>query len=78
MAITMFFGAVIAVLVAYTRAIGQPKIVTQAVFLQLIVFSVLAPLLMWKLGSVGMATASACALASATCAFIIKIGKGKR
>ena len=77
MAVTMFFGAIIAVLVAYTRAIGNPQIVTKSVTAQLIVFVLLAPLLTWKFGGVGMASASACALACATYAFIKQINKSK-
>ena len=76
MAISMFLGGGIAILVAYCRAIGSPKIVTQAVTVQLIVLIVVAPPLLLFFGGIGMAIASACALLAATLCLAIKIKEG--
>lgn len=76
MALSMFIGAIMAVLVPYCRAIGAPQIVTRSVLVQLVMFLLAAPLLTWKLGSVGMAMASAFALGAATIYFSLKIKQG--
>lgn len=76
MALSMFMGGIIAILVAYCRAVGAPQIVTQAVAVQLFVLVIAAPMLIWQLGSVGMALAGACALAAATAYFTVKIKNG--
>ena len=76
MALSMFMGGVIAILVAYFRAVGAPHIVTQAVIIQLFVLVLAAPLLIWQCGSVGMASASAIALAAASAYFTLKIKTG--
>lgn len=76
MALSMFMGGIIAILVAYCRAVGAPQIVTQAVTIQLFVLVLAAPLLIWQLGSVGMALAGALALAAATTYFVVKIKNG--
>ena len=78
MAISMFFGGTIAVLVAYFRAAGLPHVVTLAVSVQLLVLVVAGPLLVWNLGSVGMASASALALAAASAFLALKIKNGSR
>lgn len=75
MAIGALFSALNTILVAYSRAVGHPQIVTQAVTAQLLVLGMLAPVLIWKFGSVGMASASAFALAITTVFFISKITK---
>lgn len=73
MALSMFMGGIIAILVAYCRAVGAPQIVTQAVAVQLFVLVLAAPVLIWQLGGVGMALASALALTAATAYFALKI-----
>lgn len=75
MALSMFMGGIIAVLVAYCRAVGVPQIVAQAVIVQLLVLMLAAPLLIWQLGSVGMALAGASALAAAIAYFAVKTFK---
>lgn len=61
LAIGMSFNASIAVVVAFSRAIGFPKLVTQATFLQLIVLAALSPMAIHIWGLVGMAvTMSVC------------------
>ncbi len=75
MAIAALFSALNTVLVAYCRAVGWPQIVTQAVTAQLLILGMLAPVMIWKFGSVGMASASAFALAIATAFFISKLTK---
>lgn len=76
MALSMFMGGVIAILVAYCRAVGAPEIVAQAVTVQLFVLMFSAPLLIFQFGSTGMAAASAIALIAATVYFSTKIKNG--
>lgn len=55
MAAPMFMGAIIAILVAYFRGIGAPRIVTQATIIQLMVLIACAPVFLYFFGSRGMA-----------------------
>ena len=75
MAFSMGFGAVIAVQIAYSRAIGKPQIVTHAVIVQLAVLALCAPVLIIKFGGLGMAVASGLALASAVGMLAFKISR---
>jgi O-antigen/teichoic acid export membrane protein len=52
---TMAFGAIIAVLVVYARAIGRPELVTQASGMQVAMMLILAPPAVFKYGVIGMA-----------------------
>lgn len=62
LSVCMLLGACIAILVAYTRAIGRPEIVTQAAIVQLLSLLLAAPIMITSLASVGMALASTTAL----------------
>lgn len=61
LAFAMLFGAVIAVLAPYLRAIGLPQVVTMATLIQLLVLCPLAILLTVSFGAMGMAAATALA-----------------
>lgn len=61
LAVPMFLGAVIAVLVAYLRGTGRPKVVTQATLIQLVVLMVAAPPLLHFFAAIGMASSLAVA-----------------
>lgn len=76
LSIAMFFGAVNAVLVAFSRSIGSPGRVTCAVAVQLVVLSIAAPFLILslELSALGMAIASALALGLSS----IVLGRGAR
>lgn len=65
LAAPMFLGAIIAVLVAYLRGTGIPKVVTQATIAQLIVLLVVAPPLLYYFAAIGMAISLAIAGAAA-------------
>lgn len=73
MSVSMFFGGLIAILVAYLRSIGAPQRVTQASMVQLCVLGLCAPVMVMKFGSIGMAAASAIALGSATLCLAIRV-----
>lgn len=75
MAIAALFSSLNTVFVAYCHAAGRPQIVTQVVTAQLLIMGMLAPFMIWKFGSVGMASAGAFALAMATAFFISKLAK---
>ena len=77
LSIGMFFGACIAILVSFSRAIGKPQLVTQAVFVQLITLCITAPILITSLESVGMALASCSAMLSTVIFLTVKISKMK-
>ena len=62
LSLAMLFGGVIALLVSYARAVGQPQIVTRAAAFQLAALALLAPILIWKFGAIGMAWATTGAL----------------
>lgn len=76
MTLAMVLGGVIAIMVAYCRAVGRPKMVTQAVFVQLIVLILAAPILIIQFGSIGMASASTLALGASTIYLAKKIKRG--
>ena len=61
LAVPMLLGAVIAVLVAYLRGAGKPKVVTQATLIQLAVLLIVAPPLLYYFAAVGMASSLAIA-----------------
>lgn len=73
LAVPMFLGAVIAVLVAYLRGIGRPKIVTQATFIQLFVLMLAAPPLLYFFAAIGMASSLAVAGTAAVAYMFRKI-----
>lgn len=75
LSIGMFFGACIAILVSYSRAVGKPHFVTQAVFVQLITLCISAPILIINLQSVGMALASCTAMLSTVVFLTVRISK---
>lgn len=77
LSIGMFFGACIAVLVSFSRAVGKPQFVTQAVLVQLLTLSITAPMLITTLESVGMALASCIAMLSTAIFLTVKILKMK-
>jgi len=61
----MSLGALIAVLVPYLRATGNPGYVTKATVVQLICMLIFAPILLYYYGAIGMACALAIAGSSA-------------
>lgn len=73
MSAPMFVGSVIAILVAYLRGIGNPRVVTEATFVQLIVLGVCAPILLYYFAAIGMAFALAIAGAAAACCMFSRI-----
>lgn len=77
LSIGMFFGACITILVSFSRAIGKPQFVTQAVIIQLIVLCASAPILINELNSVGMALASCLAMSSTVIFLFTRILKIK-
>lgn len=54
---TMAFGAIIAVMVVYARAIGRPELVTQASAMQVVMMLISAPIAVFNYGVTGMAWA---------------------
>ena len=64
LSIGMFLGACITILVSFSRAVGKPQFVTQAVIIQLITLSISAPILINVFDSVGMALGSCIAMLS--------------
>lgn len=77
MTISMFLGALIALLIAYIRAMGKPKTVTVATSLQLFALIIFAPPLIMSMGSVGMAAANAIGLLIAVVVFMMAVRKMK-
>lgn len=77
LSIGMFFGACIAILASFSRAVGKPQFVTQAVFIQLITLGITAPIMISTLQSVGMALASCTAMLSTVIYLTIRISKIK-
>lgn len=75
--IGMFLGACITILVSFSRAIGKPQFVTQAVIIQLITLSIAAPILINMFASVGMALGSCFAMLSTVVFLTIRILKIK-
>jgi PST family polysaccharide transporter len=69
MAAPMFLGAVIAILVAYLRGTGKPRVVTEATLIQLIVLIACAPILLHYFEAIGMASSLAVA-GTASAAFM--------
>ncbi|MEJ3644203.1 oligosaccharide flippase family protein [Pseudomonas bubulae] len=77
LSIGMFLGACITILVSFSRAVGKPQLVTQAVIIQLITLSISAPILINKFGSVGMALGSCFAMLSTVAYLTYRILKIK-
>lgn len=61
LAAPMFLGAVVAVLVAYLRGTGKPKVVTHATLIQLTLLLMAAPPLLYYFAAIGMASSLAVA-----------------
>lgn len=73
MIVPMFLGAVITVLAAYLRAVGEPAFVTQSALIQLLFLLATAPILLHYFGAVGIAISLMVAAASAVYYMFYKI-----
>lgn len=66
MAVPMFLGAVIAIQVAYLNGTGNPRVVTEATLIQLVVLLACAPILLYYFAAIGLASTLAIAGSAAT------------
>lgn len=82
MIVPVFTGSIIAILVAYLRGIGRPRIVTEATLIQFVILLLFAPILGYKFGVFGLISSLAVAGGAAAAYMIFgayknEIGKFK-
>lgn len=76
MSFTMLLGGLAAVQVAYQRAVGFPKNVSEAMLVQLCVLAVAAPALAWFFGALGVAGGAFLSVAACVLWLNLKTRKG--